>query len=54
MCQPNGSDVAYPVVVVEIEGVKCRALLDTGSGSSFASSTLLNTIGKKPVRQEFN
>ena len=53
MCQPNGNDVVYPVVVVEIEGVKCRALLDTGSGSSFASSTLLNTIGKKPVRQEF-
>jgi hypothetical protein len=50
MCQPNGSDVAYPVVVVEIEGVKCRALLDTGSGSSFASSTLLNTIGKKHGR----
>ena len=53
MCQPNGNDVVYPVVVVEIEGVKCRALLDTGSGSSFASSTLLNTIGRKPVRQEF-
>ena len=50
MCQPNGNDVAYPVVVVEIEGVKCRALLDTGSGSSFASSTLLNTIGKKHGR----
>ena len=53
MCQTNGNDVVYPVVVVEIEGVKCRALLDTGSGSSFASSTLLNTIGRKTVRQEF-
>ncbi|XP_028404087.1 uncharacterized protein LOC114526759 [Dendronephthya gigantea] len=53
LCQPNGKDVVYPVVVVEIGGLKCRALLDTGSGSSFASSTLLNAIGKKPIRQEF-
>ena len=42
----------YPVVVVEVEGVKCRALLDTGSGNSYASSTLMNLTKKKPVRQE--
>ncbi|XP_028405809.1 uncharacterized protein LOC114528390 [Dendronephthya gigantea] len=53
LCQPSGKDVVYPVVVVEMGGLKCRALLDTGSGSSFASSTLLNAIGKKPIRQEF-
>ena len=53
MCQPNGKDVVYTVVVGEIEGVKCRALLNTGSGSSFASSTLITALGKKPVRQEF-
>ena len=28
---PNAR-VTYPAVVVEVEGVKCRALLDTGSG----------------------
>ena len=53
MCQPNEKDVVHPVVVVEIEGLRCKALLDTGSGSSFASSTLITTLGKKPVRQEF-
>ena len=53
LCQPSSKNVVYPVVVVKVEGVKCRALLDTGSGSSFASSTLLNTIGKKALRQEF-
>ena len=52
LCQPSSKNVVYLVVVVKV-GVKCRALLDTGSGSSFAWSTLLNTIDKKPLRQEF-
>ena len=42
----------YPVVVVEVEEVKCRALLDTGLGNSYASTTLMNLTKKKPVRQE--
>ena len=44
--------VTYPVVVVKVNGVKCRALLDTGAGSSYASATLLDRIGEKPVRKE--
>ena len=52
MCQPNQSNVIYPVVVVEVEGVKCRALLDTGSGNSYVSSTLMNLTKKKLVRQK--
>ena len=52
MCQPNQSSVIYPVVVIEVEGIKCRALLDTGSGNSYVSSTLMNLAKKKPVRQE--
>ena len=43
---PNAR-VIYPVVVVEVEGVKCRAFLDTGAGSSYASATLLNRISKE-------
>ena len=38
--------VTYPVVVVNVEGIKCRALLDTRAGSSFASSTLLKRLKK--------
>ena len=30
--------VVYPVVIVNVNGVKCRALIDTGAGSSYASS----------------
>ena len=39
--------VVYPVVVVEVEGMKCRALLDTGAGSSYASASLLNRLPKR-------
>lgn len=47
--------MTYPVVVVEVEGIKCRALLDTGAGSSCASAALLDRISsighKKEVRK---
>ena len=52
MTEASGKDVVYPVVVIYVEGIKCRALLDTGSGSSYASSTLLDLVKKDPVRQE--
>ena len=45
--------VIYPVVVVMVDGVKCRALLDTGAGSSYISSGLVKLIGKKPNKTEF-
>ena len=49
----NESNVIYPVAIVKVEGIKCRALLDTGAGSSYASSTLLQLIKKKPIRQDY-
>ena len=48
-CNENRS-VCYPVVVVEINGVKCRALLDTRAGSSYASSALINQLKIKPAK----
>ena len=50
-CNENRS-VCYPVVVVEINGVKCHALLDTGAGSSYASNVLNNQLKIKPVKVE--
>ena len=44
--------VTYPVVVVNVEGIKCRALLDTGAGSSYASSALLECLQKLPTSRE--
>ena len=43
----------YPVVVVLVEGVQCRALPDTGAGSSYAAAALLQQINKQPVRTEY-
>ncbi len=36
-----------------VDGVKCRALLDTGAGSSYISSGLVKLLGKKPNKTEF-
>ena len=41
------------MVTVDVNGVKCRALLDTGAGSSYASSTLLDRFHLRPLRQQF-
>lgn len=44
--------VIYPVVVVEVLGVMCRALLDTGAGSSYASAALLDRLKIRPHQRE--
>ena len=46
------SNVIYPVVVVLINGIKCRALLDSGSRSSYISPTIANLLRKRTVRKE--
>ena len=40
------------MVVVSVNGVKFRALLDTGAGSSYASKAILDRIKLKPIRKE--
>ena len=42
----------YSVVVVEVVGAKCHALLDTGAGSSYASATLLGRLRIRPHQRE--
>ncbi|XP_046862784.1 uncharacterized protein LOC124456361 [Xenia sp. Carnegie-2017] len=42
----------YPTVVVSVEGIKCRALLDTGSGNSYVSAALLDLLPKRSYRKE--
>ena len=44
--------VVYPVVIVEVQGVKCRALMDTGAGSWYASAGLLDYIYAKPTKTD--
>ena len=51
MVATEGS-VIYVVVVVEVNNVLCRALLGTGAGISYASSTLLGILNLRPIRRE--
>ena len=37
-----------PVLTVKVDGITCRALIDTGAGSSYASAKLLDLLKKKP------
>ena len=46
--QDKKTEVVYLIVVVEVDGIKTRSLLDTGSGSSYASAKLINALHKKP------
>ena len=38
----------FPVVVVRVNGVMCRALIDSGAGGSYASANLITMIDEKP------
>ena len=47
------SCVVHPAVLVKVNGITCRAMLDTCAGSSYASSMLLERLKKKPDRKEY-
>jgi hypothetical protein len=47
--QADESEVIYPVILLEVDGIKTRALLDTGAGSSYASARLINALHKQPT-----
>ena len=48
----SSESVIYPVVVVRVKGVRCRATLDTAAGSSYISSAMVRHLGMKPSRTE--
>lgn len=45
---PENKDIVYPIILVDINGIKTHALLDTGAGSLCASTKLLNLLNKRP------
>ena len=53
MLATGGGQVVYLVVVVDVDGIRCRALLDTGAGSSYASAALISKLNRKPDRREY-
>ena len=47
MSSVGQGDVTHPVVVLLVDGVKSRALLDTGAGSSYVLAGLISIPKKK-------
>ena len=39
----------FPVIVIEVNGIKCRALIDSGAGSSYVSAKLIELLRVKPT-----
>ena len=47
------ANVTYTVAIIKANGVKCRVLLDTGSGSSYISESFIDLLKVNPVRKEY-
>ena len=45
----ESSEGVFPVVNVRVNGILCRALIDSGAGSSYASAKLIHELHLKPV-----
>ena len=52
MLTTSRGSVTYPLIVIKVEGVICRARIDSGSGSSYVSAAVASKISKKPKRKE--
>ena len=52
MLATGEGQVAYPVVV-EVDEIRCRALLVMGAGSSYASAALISQLNRKPDQKEY-
>ena len=44
--------VIHPMVLVDVDGIRCRAILDTAASTSYASSSLIDALEKKMLRKE--
>lgn len=49
MTTSQGEGVCHPVVIVKVNNIMCRALLDTGSSSSYISSYQVELLNIEPA-----
>ena len=49
----GGGRAQYPVVVVEVDGVRCSALLNIEAESSDASAALVSKLNRKPDQRKY-
>ena len=52
MLASTESSVIYPMTIIEVNGIKCPALLGTGSGSSYASEAI-HCVNSVQIRSYF-
>ena len=45
--KPENKEIVYPIIFVEINGIKPHAILDTGAGSLYALNKLINLLKKR-------
>ena len=45
----SATEGIFPVVVVKVNGITCRALIDSGAGCSYISAKLAAMLNVKPV-----
>ena len=53
MLTTNEQGIVFPVMVVKVNGVKCRALLDTGASNSYISSKLMYVLNQRPIARKY-
>ena len=44
--------VMHPMVLVYVDGIRCRAILDVGACTFYASSSLISALGNKMLRKK--
>ena len=48
MTASGSNEGMLPIIPIKVDGIRCRALIDTGAGSSYASGKLIDLLKKKP------
>ena len=52
---PSGvGEGVFPVVLLKVDGIITRALIDTGAGSSYVSAKVRDMLNKKPCEPQPN
>ncbi|XP_046862794.1 uncharacterized protein LOC124456378 [Xenia sp. Carnegie-2017] len=49
MTATKTNEGVFPVLTVKVNGITCRALVDSGASSSYASAKLVSVLGIKPA-----
>jgi hypothetical protein len=47
MTATKAGEGTFPVVTVKVNSITCRALIDSGAGSSYASAKLVGMLNQK-------